>query len=212
MNFFKITVASIALMAAGSVSAATLSFTGTGQSQIVAGNDLGLGIDGNSIDFITGDLKSAANGLSVNHVGSGDVKLTFTYLGFEAGNSNYSAGIGGGSLFTNGVSTVGDTVNFVPVPNGLIDFSFGTTAPAGSVGDIFNNGVANPASRNFAIGYHKLSDTSYYVFFDDIAQGDRDFDDIGMRIDVSTVPLPAAGWMLLAGVGGLFAAKRRKKA
>lgn len=28
---------------------------------------------------------------------------------------------------------------------------------------------------------------------------------------VGTVPLPAAGWMLLAGLGGLVAAKRRKK-
>jgi hypothetical protein len=32
------------------------------------------------------------------------------------------------------------------------------------------------------------------------------------KIGVSAVPLPAAGWMLLAGVGGLLAAKRRKKA
>ncbi len=31
-------------------------------------------------------------------------------------------------------------------------------------------------------------------------------------IGVSTVPLPAAGWLLFAGVGGLAAMKRRKKA
>jgi hypothetical protein len=30
--------------------------------------------------------------------------------------------------------------------------------------------------------------------------------------DLAPIPLPAAGWMLLAGVGGLFAMKRRKKA
>ena len=31
-------------------------------------------------------------------------------------------------------------------------------------------------------------------------------------IGISAVPLPAAGWLLLAGVGGLAAMKRRKKA
>lgn len=38
---------------------------------------------------------------------------------------------------------------------------------------------------------------------------------LGIYADVSyvaPVPLPAAGWMLLAGIGGLFAAKRRKAA
>lgn len=33
----------------------------------------------------------------------------------------------------------------------------------------------------------------------------------GVKVDVSPVPLPAAGWMLLAGLGGLAAMKRRKK-
>lgn len=33
-----------------------------------------------------------------------------------------------------------------------------------------------------------------------------------LQASVETVPLPAAGWMLLAGVGGLVAMKRRRKA
>jgi hypothetical protein len=31
-------------------------------------------------------------------------------------------------------------------------------------------------------------------------------------VDVSPVPLPAAGWMLLAGLGGIAAMRRRTKA
>lgn len=42
---------------------------------------------------------------------------------------------------------------------------------------------------------------SDYVIFDDVAFG-----------SVAPVPLPAAGWMLLASVGGIAAMKRRKKA
>ncbi len=34
----------------------------------------------------------------------------------------------------------------------------------------------------------------------------------GVEDDMTPVPLPAAGWMLLAGVGGLGALRRRKKA
>lgn len=35
---------------------------------------------------------------------------------------------------------------------------------------------------------------------------------LALKANVNVVPLPAAGWMLLAGVGGLVAMKRRKKA
>jgi len=43
----------------------------------------------------------------------------------------------------------------------------------------------------------------------------RDFNenDVALKsFEVSPVPLPAAGWMLLAGLGGIAAMKRRKKA
>lgn len=44
------------------------------------------------------------------------------------------------------------------------------------------------------------------------AENSHSYLNIYAHVDVAPVPLPAAGWMLLAGVGGLFAAKRRKKA
>ncbi|MEO1238953.1 MAG: VPLPA-CTERM sorting domain-containing protein, partial [Pseudomonadota bacterium] len=39
---------------------------------------------------------------------------------------------------------------------------------------------------------------------------DDDWKFKGVKVDVSPIPLPAAGWMLLAGLGGLAAMKRRK--
>lgn len=53
--------------------------------------------------------------------------------------------------------------------------------------------------------------------FDPFATGEYSFrlgvdDGEFVAINVSIVPLPAAGWMLLAGVGGLVALRRRKKA
>jgi len=222
MNMKQFTLGSIAagLMAIGSAaSASTFAFNDAGTNVnvnfrattgITADNDLGLGLGVQSIHYITGLAKDADNTLGLSIVG-GPSRVTFTYLGYEAGNKNFSARAGG-NLFVNGVSTVGDTASFVPVFDGLVDFSFGTTAPAGSVGEIFNNGGATPASADYAIGYLKISDTSYYVFFDDIAQGDRDFDDIGMRIDIEPVPLPAGILLLGTALAGFGVMRRRKQA
>lgn len=194
------------VMLAGAVSAATtFVFTGTGQTQLVKNNDLGLGLNDTTIDFISGDLKSAANGLSI----TGSAKIKFTYLGREAGNRNFAADLGG-IFFQTNTSSVGDVYLTAQLGAGLIDFAFGTSRPQQSVGRIENSGVANPQSKDYAIGYVKLSDTSYIALFDDIARSDRDFDDIGVQIDISAIPLPAGGVLLLTALGGVAALRRRK--
>ena len=197
-----------------SAAAATLSLAGSGYNTQALGSnyDLVQGAGG-SISFLTGTAKNGSNGLQITGAGA-PFSVTFTYIGFEAGNTNYSANIGG-TIFLNkgpGASAAGASVTFSQLATGLIDFSFGTSAPAGSVGVIANNGVANPVSPNYAIGYKIISATSAFVYFDDIASGDRDFDDLVMKIDIAAVPVPAAGFLLLGALGGLAALRRRKTA
>lgn len=212
----KLGLATAGLLVAGSVaSASTFVFTGVGTSVdvnflgttgVTADNDLGLDLGVKSVDFIDGAAKNATNGLSI--VG-GPTNVKFTYLGFEAGNTNFSATTAGG-LFSNTTSTVGDMASFGAVLDGLVDFSFGTSAPGFAVGEIFNNGGAAPASPSFSIGYHKISDTSYLVFFDDIARGDRDFDDIALRIDIEPVPVPAGILLMGTALAGFGVMRRRQ--
>lgn len=192
---------------ASTANAATLAFTGVGTTYLVKNNDIEPSINGTLLDYIDGSKKNATNGLSV----TGPAKITFTYLGYEAGNKNYAADLGG-TFFKTGVTAIGATKSVTQLASGLIDFIFGTTAPANRVGTIDNAGVALPASKNFAIGYKILSATTAWVFFDDLARDDRDFDDIGMLVSVAPIPVPAAGFLLLGGLGGLAALRRRKQA
>jgi opacity protein-like surface antigen len=200
------TGAVLAVALAGSAAAApVLTFTGTGETQLLtATNDLGFG--GQTIQVINGHDKSLLNGLAV----SGPAKITFTYLGFEAGNSNQAVSLGGGmGSFMNGVASVGDTISAVQAAAGLIEFIF-QTLNVPFVSAIANHGIATPASKDFAIGYLIESATSAVVMFDDLFHGDRDFDDLGMRITVSPIPLPAGGLLLLGGLGALAFARRRR--
>lgn len=207
MKLHILGLAAAAVLAPAIASAATLTLSGTTTSAPLANYDLLPDYDGTRIEFITGDVKSASNGLSVN----GPALITYTYLGSEAGNVNYSASVGGVALFDESTPVNTASTAIPQASGGLLDFSFGTSAPAGSVGQIFNAGKAVPNSSSYAIGYFELSATSYVLFFDDIASGDRDFDDFVMRVDVAAVPLPAALPLLLGGVGVLAAVGARRK-
>ena len=206
-NFLYGAVATLALSATAA-SAAVLSYTGTGETETLTfTNDFGL--SGLTLDVINGADKSGSNGLAIS---GGNAIVTYEYIGFEAGLSNYSAVIGG-TAFTNGLSSAGDTIS-VGGSNGLLDFAFGTARCCGTTPDdeFLNNGIATPNSTNFAIGYYVIDSTTALVLFDDRAAGDRDFDDIGMLVTIANVPLPAGGLLLLSGLAGTAAMRRRKKA
>ena len=101
-------------------------------------------------------------------------------------------------------TAVGDSATII-AGSGLLDFSFGTVSPAGTIA---NNGGAT-GTGPMSIGY--ASDgTSWYAFFDDSGRH-TDFDDLVFRIDVAPVPVPAAGFLLLGGLGALVAASRRRR-
>lgn len=83
-----------------------------------------------------------------------------------------------------------------------------------------NGEPAYLGSAGFGIFYgNEKTDGSGNVYRDIIlaysdrgAEKDADFNDLLVRTEgnVNVVPLPAAGWMLLAGIGGLAAMQRRK--
>jgi len=203
--------------AATSASAATLNFLNTDSTnftvnhnnnniRLVVGDPTLAFPTGTVLEAITGDKKTASNGLEL--VG-GAARLTYTFLGSEAGNENFSARMGTGFFLD--TDSHSSQYSYIQKVAGLLDFSFGTSAPIENVGEFFNNGVPTPASVDFAIAYVAISPTSFYVLFDDISNSDRDFDDMAMRIDIAAVPLPAGGLLLLSALGGVAALRRRKK-
>lgn len=214
MNAVKFAVAAVAAsIVASAASAATLTLQDPGndaQTQVLAKYDLSPDLDGKAISYLTGAVKNSNNGLAV----SGPAKVTYTYLGSEAANTNFSASVAGSWILTQ-ASSVGTKFTNQVLSGGLLDFLFSTTAPQQFVGEIINNGGASAANGanldDFAIGYYQDGNT-WYALFDDIRNGDRDFDDFALKIDVAPIPLPAAGFLLLGGLGALGAVARRRKA
>ena len=72
------------------------------------------------------------------------------------------------------------------------------------------NIFGGPASGTSGI-YEIDLETGAASFFADL-DGDTVYSGFAATTDVSPVPLPAAGWMLFAGVGGLMLARKRRKA
>lgn len=214
-NALKTMALAMAVVGATAISAAaaTLSLVGGGYvtqslTNAPAGTyDLTLG--GNvTIGYLTGTVKNTTAGLASGLSLDGPGYLQYTYIGSEAGNANFSTGTG--SVFTK-ASAVGSSLAAFAFGGGLLDFGFATSDPVTSIGSIQNNGGANPNSSDFAIGFKVADDgQSAFIYFDDIASGDQDFDDFVVRVNV--VPVPAAGFLLLGALGGLAALRRRKTA
>ena len=126
--------------------------------------------------------------------------LKYEYYGKEAEFINIF--FGDGSQFSTDTSVVGDTI-FASTVAGLVPFTFSTL---GSPDSATNGGVID---LGLSIAFAYLGEDSYLIMFNDGAD-DIDRDDLVVKVTVSQVPLPAAGWLLLSAIIGLFGFSRRR--
>lgn len=134
---------------------------------------------------------------------TGPGRVTVTYGGTEAGYTNAFV-LDGMQLFDNKNGPQASVTDDFGA--GALPFAFTTKKPAGT----FANGGTQGSYGSIAL--FALSDTSYYALFNDSSTSDMDYDDMWVKMEVAPVPLPAAAWLLLGGIGALGAASRRKRA
>ncbi|MEE4202084.1 MAG: VPLPA-CTERM sorting domain-containing protein [Halieaceae bacterium] len=208
----KATVAAAALLAGSTfgVSAATFNVlpgTASGSNDFQA-----------SIETFFGGAGNVAFATLVGVTVAEDELLTFILAGAESGNTNTFT-----AEFLEGTATLTESNNGLnPSPATLGNFaSISGTFAAGALnaGDLSFDGSGDSVNASFghpAMGvYYNPSisgDQRFLIAYDDNATDDNHDDMIIEAFGtVTPVPLPAAGWMLLAGLTGMAALRRRKK-
>lgn len=175
-----------------------------------------------SSNKINGD--SSINGLQL----TGPAIVRFTYLGTEAGNTNFfdfsdSLVLNDGSFIFKNKNATNATVEFqfggtggLPIPaSGLLPFGFVTnglhTSNAGAVADNAGDlGSGMKLGFSTQIFDNAVGGDSILVFLGD-GFGDSDFDDMVVGVGVFAVPVPPAAILLLTGLFGLGALKRLRR-
>lgn len=156
-----------------------------------------------------------------------NVRLTFEYLGREAGNTNLAdseLSWDGSAMFSTKTSKIGDTFSAlynVGSNPGLVPFLFRTLAEfTGGVAQSAING--GPIQGTLGLAFSEIFvsglDQYVYAFFEDGAT-DGDFDDMIVRITASVardgagneVPLPPALVLFASALFGLTLLGRRRR-
>ncbi len=199
-------IALAAIAIGGAASAATLNgtfnidiynFNAGGSSAAAAATPANVTANGPAIASVvyTGDL-------SFSTAGGGSTIQDFLVSG---GGTILGPDLSGYSLSTGGFGTTT-----------LFDITFATAAGiSGTIShddgiSLFNNGslVADSSNPTVQIDTDYALSAGTVRLIYSAANGDPEI----LNVDVNEVPLPAAGWLLFAGLGGIAAMKRRSKA
>ena len=163
------------------------------------------------------------------------VNLTFTFLGKEAGNTNYQLLWDNSVILTNtdSVPTTFPTAQYNTAPNGWVPLTFKTNGlHTGNPNAYIKNGteVSETGGAGLYMSFSKvfvgggsdgglLGESWVYAFFGD-GLGDHDFDDMIIKILAysqpggsgnSPVPLPPALVLFGSGLVGLMSLKRYRR-
>lgn len=141
--------------------------------------------------------------------------LTFTYLGSEAGHTDKFFSFGD-LKFNNRASNTNTPFSVAIAAGEALNFSFQDTTSNRVVSNGANvaswGNLHNANSWQNTIGLLKESDTSYLLLYNDyVSGGDRDYDDMVVRVSLAPVPEPETYTLLLAGLGLIGGIARRRK-
>lgn len=217
---YNLLAASVLLAIAGTASAApSLSWSELAEVTPNAGFDPDSGLTYSGTSFASAPSISLGK-LSALGVGPSGAKVTYTFLGKEAGYPNdfYAKFIapGVGVTFTNTPeSAIGAQASVIVTSSGLLNFSF-----EGYTGNFAHNNGAWDANASFGLIKENYTKTGlgagHYdmiIGYNDTYTPHNDWDDMVIGVNIAPIPEPETYAMLLAGLGLMgFVARRRKKA
>jgi hypothetical protein len=216
----KRTLLAVALLAVTGVASAAPSLSWAELSEVTPNAgfdpDSGLTYGGTSFSSIPTNISlGTLSVLNATGVGYTAAKVTYTYLGKEAGFRNiFFAPTSSQQWQINvpGAPSVGDSVVKTTSTNGALDFAF-----EGDTGNFaINGGSWSPSASVGLIAENysgSLGNFAYIIGYNDSYAPHNDWDDMVIGVNIAPIPEPETYAMLLAGLGLMgFVARRRKQA
>ena len=206
MNLASRTVVFAGLTAfAGLVSAApALSWSELSEVTPNAGFDPNSGLTYTGTSFSSSSTKISLGTLSASGAG----QVTYTYLGKEAGYQNIFFAPSATPVWQINVSgspSVGASV-IKNTTGGILDFKF-----EGNTGNFAVNGGAWSTYSSIGLIKENYSGYDFIIGYNDSFSTHNDWDDMVIGVSIAPIPEPETYALLLAGLGLLgFAARRRK--